>query len=564
MTTKIISWNFYFKLDQIAVKNGQTLIQNLNPDIVCIQEHSEIKLIGFTKISIKLLRASVSIFFRTSKYKQIQYFRFGFDDAYNFYADNGAPNNQITRPIIILKLKDKVSNKNIIIGSIWAPHHIKLTHSNYTKKINEYINRIYESNDTIILCGDFNELYEHIQTNTLNFFNNGNNNNYEFKYIANGYTCCRALPGAVNTQYQATRKFDMFISNTQITNFQIISSYISDHLPISCSIDLNNPVNTSTNTSTNTSANTSANNPANKPVNTSTNISTNKVPNTSTNKPVKTSTSTSTNNTKTDVDRIIVFIFSLLVAAFYVIYTTETNKKKMEESIIEALVMFFFIIISYNFNGILMGGNSSYNDINNSIDLYSFFSTYIANNKFKKIPLDRIIEKLDEIYEPNINKIKNIFGTNHRISLFLDKIDLMTIATQIENKINSIILINSTINPINSTINPINPINQINPTKSKYYSKYYNYINNLPKTLNNSTKNKIINLINELIIIKEQLDYELNLFVIYYKIISKKNKDIIYPINGINEKTMKNIINDYKKLTHKKEIIKKSIKFNLI
>ena len=216
MTTKIISWNFYYDLKSEQVKNAENLLGTLDQDIVCIQEHSEIKLKNFTKILLQLPSASVSIFFKTSKYKIIKSFKFGFDDNYKFYKDNGDqnPNNDIKRPIIILKLQDLEINKNIIVGCIWAPHNITKKNKEFSEKINKYINILYENNDTIILCGDFNELYEHINGDTLNFFNN-NSQKYKFNYIANGLTCCRDLPGKL-IEYKPNRIFDMFISNIEI------------------------------------------------------------------------------------------------------------------------------------------------------------------------------------------------------------------------------------------------------------------------------------------------------------------------------------------------------------
>jgi hypothetical protein len=104
----------------------------------------------------------------------------------------------------------------------------------------------------------------------------------------------------------------------------------------------------------------------------------------------------------------------------------------------------------------------------------------------------------------------------------------------------------------------------IDITKSKYFKEYNKIKSNIQFKLSINTNNKILSIITKIEKLKKEIDEQYENIIEYNKIISgiesKKICNII-DINGINENTIHNCVNNYKKLIKKTNTKIEKIKY---
>jgi exonuclease III len=262
-TFKLTSWNVYFRLMDsrlpYRLNNIKTYLKApyRKPDILFTQEsYFDLPMPDFndyTHIYWSSRQSAISTHFNNSIFElNSNIVKLGFDDntivseeikQNDIFKDNSGESQ---RPILAIKLKHLLSDKNIIFINLWAPHYINVKGTgkmyNFLTELNKIIELLYTKSDRIIIAGDFNEFYEESKTGGISVdILNLDKVNLFLKQRNN--TCCGSTnvgrSGGLFDGHTEKRPFDLLYDSDPVGSVvRVGTSKISDHLPISANISI--------------------------------------------------------------------------------------------------------------------------------------------------------------------------------------------------------------------------------------------------------------------------------------------------------------------------------------
>jgi exonuclease III len=167
---KLISWNIYFKIYKENRVNKISRIEDYlysqKPDILFTQETALTLKKPYQSINFDNGKTAISINFNKNK--------FDFIEKNELVLSNSVKLNPLgSRPMLGVRLKNKITNETIVFLNLHAPHSFKEPSKSMMIKyfenfMTECILPIFKSGDRIIIAGDFNEYYREFKKEQIN------------------------------------------------------------------------------------------------------------------------------------------------------------------------------------------------------------------------------------------------------------------------------------------------------------------------------------------------------------------------------------------------------------